>query len=98
MQAKHYITKFSSKFPSWKTLEGSDIQIAYSNKNPEIFIGQTDVGNEERDLRYKNLLPWQNILNNKKIAADMEETSTKQGSVLQGRMETMPQSHQQSVT
>ena len=30
-------------------------------------------GNEETDLRIKNLLSWQNILSNKQIAADIEE-------------------------
>ena len=29
-------------------------------------------GNEETDLRIKNLLSWQNILSNEKIAADVE--------------------------
>ena len=32
-----------------------------------------DVGNEVTDFRIKNLLPWQNILSNKQIAADIEE-------------------------
>ena len=47
---------------------------------------QTDVGNEEIDLRVKNLLSWQNILNNRNIAADIEEKLTKQGEVLRGRI------------
>ena len=32
-----------------------------------------DVGNEEMVLRIKNVLPWQNILNNRQIAAGIEE-------------------------
>ena len=35
--------------------------------------GQTDVGNEEIDLRKKDLLSWQNILNSIQIAADIEK-------------------------
>ena len=34
---------------------------------------EQDVGNEETDFRTKNLLSWQNILNNRQIAADIEE-------------------------
>ena len=34
---------------------------------------EQDVGNEERDFRIKNLLSQQNILSNRKIAADIEE-------------------------
>ena len=40
MQAKRHMAKLiklSSKFPSWKTLKGSEIRSHYSNKNPEIF-------------------------------------------------------------
>ena len=40
------------------------------------------MGNEETDLRIKNLLPWQNILSNKQIAADIEEKLASQGEVL----------------
>ena len=32
-----------------------------------------DAGNEERDVRIKNLLSWQNMLSNRQIAADIEE-------------------------
>ena len=34
---------------------------------------EQDVGNEERDSKTKNLMPWQNILSNRQIAADIEE-------------------------
>ena len=34
---------------------------------------EQDVGNEETDLRIKNLLSWQNNLNIRQIAADIEE-------------------------
>ena len=34
---------------------------------------ERDVGNEEADFRIKNLLSWQNILSNIKIAADIVE-------------------------
>ena len=40
MQAKRHMTKlmkFSSKFPSWKTLKGSEIRLHYSNKIFEMF-------------------------------------------------------------
>ena len=46
--------------------------------------GQTDVGNEEIDLRKKDLLSWQNILNSIQIAADIEEKLANQGEVLHG--------------
>ena len=45
----------------------------YSNKNSEMLQDKQDVGNEVTDFRIKNLLPWQNILSNKQIAADIEE-------------------------
>ena len=45
---------------------------------------QTDVGSEEIDLRIKNLLSWQNILNERQIAADREEKLASQGEVLCG--------------
>ena len=48
--------------------------------------GQTDVGNKEIDLRKKNLLPLQNILSSRQIAADMEEKLANQGEVLHGRI------------
>ena len=32
--------------------------------------GQTDIGSEEIDLRIKNLLSWQNILNERQITTD----------------------------
>ena len=35
---------------------------------------ERDVGNEETDFRIKHLLSWQNILSNRKIAADIEKT------------------------
>ena len=34
---------------------------------------EQDVGNEEEDFRIINLLFWQIILNNRQIAADIEE-------------------------
>ena len=46
-----------------------------------------DVGNEEIDLRMKNLLSWQNILNNRQIAADSQSRRRQianQGEVLCG--------------
>ena len=35
---------------------------------------EQDIGNEETDLRMKNMLSWQNILSNRQVAADTEET------------------------
>ena len=43
---------------------------------------ERDVGNEETDSRIKNLFPWQNILSNWQIAADIEEKWASQGEVL----------------
>ena len=43
-----------------------------------------DVGNEEIDLRIKNLLSWQNILNNTQTATDIEEILATQGEVIPG--------------
>ena len=43
-------------------------QSHYSNKKSEM-----DVGNEEIDLREKNLLSWQKIWNSRQIAADIKE-------------------------
>ena len=68
-----------------------------------------DIGNEETDLRIKNVLPWQNILSNRQIAADIEEKRANQGEVLRGgisriyfslskQMETMPRNQKQSAT
>ena len=37
------------------------------------------------DLRYKNLLSWQNILGSRQIVADIEEKLTNQGKVLRTR-------------
>ena len=40
MQAKRHmrkLIKFSSKFPSWKTLKRSEIRSHYGNKNFEMF-------------------------------------------------------------
>ena len=34
---------------------------------------EQDVGNEEKNFRINNLLPWQNILSNRQIAADTDE-------------------------
>ena len=45
-----------------------------------------DVGNEEIDLRIKNLLSWQNILNNRQITVDMEKKLANQGEVFRGRI------------
>ena len=46
--------------------------------------GKADVGNEEIDLRIKSLLCCENILDNKQIAADIEEKWANQGEVLCG--------------
>ena len=35
---------------------------------------EQDIGNEETDLRMINMLSWQNILSNRQVAADTEET------------------------
>ena len=48
--------------------------------------GQTDVGNEEINLKYKNLLYWKNILNSRQIAAYIIEKLANQGDVLRGRI------------
>ena len=45
----------------------------YSNKNSEMLLAKTDVGNEEVDLAQKNMFSWQNILSSRQIAADIEE-------------------------
>ena len=41
--------------------------------------GQADAGNEETDLRIKNLLPWQNILSNRQIAVDIKKNEPIKG-------------------
>ena len=43
---------------------------------------ERDVGNEETDFRIKNVLPWQNILSNRQVAANIEEKWANQGEVL----------------
>ena len=45
-----------------------------------------NVVNEEIDLRKKNLLSWQNILNSIQIAADTEEKLVNKRKVLCGRI------------
>ena len=66
-----------------------------------------DVGNKEVDLRKKNLLPWQDILNSRQTAADIEQKlakrslSWKNQSYLPSlikQMEAMPRNHKQSAT
>ena len=47
-----------------------------------MFQDKRDVGNEETNFRLKNLLPWQNSLSNRQIAADIEEKRANQGEVL----------------
>ena len=71
---------------------------------------QTDIGNEEIDLRKKNKLSCQNTWKSRKIAADIKEKLGNQKGVLRGvsslihlpflikRMETMPRSYQESAT
>ena len=48
-----------------------------------MFQNNRIVGNEKIDLGQKNLLSWENILNNRQIAADTEEKVANQGEVLQ---------------
>ena len=50
-------------------VENINITVTYS----EILQDEQDVENEETDFRTKDLLSWQNILNNRQIAADIEE-------------------------
>ena len=69
-----------------------------------------DVGNEEIDVREKNLLSLQDIWNSKQIAVDTKEKLGNQEEDFRGgisliyltflikRMETMPRSYQQSAT
>ena len=88
MQGKRHMTKWiklSSKFPSWKTLKGSEIRLHYLQKQKfrEISL-QTDVGNKEMDLRKKNLSSWLNILNSRQIVADIGDKLVDQGEVLHG--------------
>ena len=42
------------------------------------------------DLRQKNLLPWQNILSNKQIVADIEAKLANQGFCTHGGIFTFP--------
>ena len=42
------------------------------------------VGNEEIDLREKNLFSWQNIWNSRQITADIKERLGNQEKVLRG--------------
>ena len=67
------LMKFSFKLPLWKSLEGSEIQIALQQQKFSNVSEQTDVGNGEKHLRQNNLLSWQNILNSGQIATDIEE-------------------------
>ena len=49
-------------------------QITLQWQNFWNFVGQTDVGNEEKGLRFKKIvLFWQNIWNSRKIAAEIKE-------------------------
>ena len=49
-------------------------QITLQWQNFWHFVGQTDVGNEEKGLRFKKIvLFWQNIWNSRKIAAEIKE-------------------------
>ena len=50
-------------------VENINITVTYS----EMLQDEQDVENEETDFRTKDLLSWQNILNNRQIAADIEE-------------------------
>ena len=75
-----------------------------------ILKSQTDIGNEEIDLREKNKLSWQNTWKSRKFAADIKEKLGNHEVALRGvislihlpflinRMETMPRSYQQSAT
>ena len=49
-----------------------------------VISGQTDVGNEEIELRKKNLLSRQNILNSRQIPGDIEEKLANQVKVHRG--------------
>ena len=83
MQSKRHVTKlikFSSKYPSWKTLEGSITATKILKVSR-----QTELGNEEIDLRLI-LVFWQNILNSRQIAVDTEEKLANQGDVLRGEI------------
>ena len=69
---------------------------------------ERDAGNEETDLRIKNVLLWQNILSKRQTAADIEEMTQSRRipswrnqsylPFLVKQMETMPGSHKQSAT
>ena len=89
MQAKHHmikLIKFSSKFPYWKTLKGSETRSQHYRSWQKFWdiSGQTNVGNEEIDLRKKNLSSWQNILNSRQNTADTEEKLANQVEFLRG--------------
>ena len=75
MQTKGHATKTYKIFlfqvsPTWKTLEEQKFKSHYINKNSEI---TNNVGNEEMDLRGKNLLSWQNVWNSGQIATDIKK-------------------------
>ena len=74
MQAKNHMTRLI-KF-------SGELWLHYSNSNSEMLQDEPDVGNGETDFRIKTLLPWQNILSNRQIAADIEERWANQGEVL----------------
>ena len=81
------ISKILFRFSSWKTLKGSEVRSHYSNiiVLGEHFEQQTDCSRYRRkiiDSRKKNLLSWQNILNSRQTAADIEEKLANQGKVL----------------
>ena len=70
---------------------------------------ERDVGNEETDFRIKNLLSWQNILNNRQIAADIQRKMSQSRKIpssmnqsyfpfLIKQMEIMSRSHKQLAT
>ena len=59
MQTKHHMTKlikFSSKFPLWKTLKGSEIRSHYSNKYSEMLQDKWMYEIKKIDLRKKIVL------------------------------------------
>ena len=49
------------------------MRLYYNNKNSEVLQDERDVGNEEANFRIQSLFSWQNILSNRKIAADIVE-------------------------
>ena len=72
MQATNHMTKLI-KFSCELSLKGCEIRLHYCNKKSEMLQDKQDIGNEGTDFRIKSLLPWQNILSNRQIAADIEE-------------------------